>query len=168
MIDRQSLTQRTSKELLSLALCVENFNIQFFNHWANRLRTYDDDAVGLLNGLAVNARYYRNALMATSQRLFAESLPAVEPEEYAEFKKRFELPDDRYFVVTDSEAHKLITMAQSMQRDSVALLTLIDQAMLREFGRGYFEFAETDEHMAVVDLVQARGANIEAIPTRLN
>jgi hypothetical protein len=145
MIERDVLKNLDIDQLVSLALYTEEYNIHFFRSWANRLRPFDPEMVELMAELAADAEQYRDTLYETSQRLFQHGLPEPQPELYLTLRRNLDLPDDRYFVVSEKEARSILNTALALQRDTIELLTMVDNALRRDFEEGLLDDeTETD------------------------
>jgi rubrerythrin len=132
MIERSELKHLDIEQLVALALYTEEYNIRFFRSWANRLKTFDPGIVRLLEELAADSQQYRDTLYETSCKLFQNGLPELQPELYFNTRRNLELPDYRYFVVSEQEARSILNAALTLQRDTIELLTLVDNALHRD------------------------------------
>lgn len=132
MVERSELRRLDIEQLVALALYTEEYNIRFFRSWANRLKTFDPGIVSLLEELAADSQQYRDTLYETSCKLFRGGLPEPQPELYFNTGRNLELPDYRYFVVSEQEARSILNAALTLQRDTIELLTLVDNALRKD------------------------------------
>lgn len=166
MINESESRNLSTAELFSLALCAEEFNIRFFNDWANRMRAFDPELVDLLYALSRDARQFRRMLNATSQRLFTDALPELDDELRRAVARDIDLPERRYFVVSDEEAKHVLSAALSLQKNSIRLLNSIDEA-LRTHGRdGLLESASQAAISADPAGSVSLGGELQAEPPR--
>ncbi len=136
MVEAAKLEKLDLNQLVALALYIEEYNIHFFRGWANRLRSYDAKAVSLLRELADDAKIYRDSLYASSRRLFPYGLPELEPELYKAVHHNLNLPDLRFFVVSDGEAKQILSAALKLQQETIELLEQIDSTLRRKYSTG--------------------------------
>ncbi len=123
------LSSLSPKQLFSLAIQVERFHFQFFKSWANRLQTFDNNAVQLLNSLGADAKQRYQALKSTSRRLFGGELPEPDPELYASMVRHIDLPGLRYFVTSSEESRNILDIALSLQKNTIELLDHIERVL---------------------------------------
>ena len=125
------------RQLFAVAIHTEEFNIQFFHSWANRMRAFDWEVMELLNNMSKDAREYHRTLSQVSQRLFDGELIGLDKatdigiQQY--IGQHIDLPKNRYFVVNDKEVRDVLSVALSLQRNTIALLTLIDKALWHKY-----------------------------------
>ncbi len=132
MLNSAKLEKLALDQLFALALYSEEYNVIFFRGWANRLRPYDAETVSLLGALADDAQEYRDSLYASSKKIFPYGLPELEPELYSGVRLQLDLPDSRFFVVSNHEARLILNTALKLQRDTIELLAKVDEVLQRQ------------------------------------
>lgn len=141
MFNSAESEELSTEELFALALCAEDFNIDFFRDWANRMRAFDPELVDLLLALAGDARQFREMLHLAGRRLFAGDLPEPAPKWRESVGTDINLPGQRYFVVSDREAKRVLSQALSLQKNTIHMLNLIDEKLRSRQGNGLLESA---------------------------
>jgi hypothetical protein len=122
-----------AQQLFAVAIHQCEFNVNFFRNWGNRMRAFDQTNVELLLELADDAQQYLEKLSSTAARLFDTELPKMNLQRNKDIDQQLALPESRYFVISMTEANRVMAAARTVQKNAFEALMEIDDALQYEF-----------------------------------
>lgn len=107
----KSFSELSPREVLSLAIAIEERNRDRYSAWSKRFSTYDTEAVSLLEELAKEEEEHRRYLIRRYFEAFGESVLRMDPADFNTGLELGELPDEHFFVVNSAMARSILEMA---------------------------------------------------------
>ncbi len=99
------------REVLALAIDVEEKNAQHYREWADRLQTYDSTASALLNTLAEQELEHEQRLIDMYSECYGCERIEMNADDLDLYSERAEVPMETYFVMDIERARAILKAA---------------------------------------------------------
>lgn len=115
----QEFTDLSPREVLALAIAVEERNCNRYKDWAARFKPYDEEACVILNDLAREEEQHKLYLARRYFEIFSESVIRIDPDLVKADIELPELPDEHFFVVDKPMAKTILTAALQSETNAM-------------------------------------------------
>lgn len=143
----KTIEELSPREILSLAIVVEETNAKQYADWADRFRPYDHAITVLLDDLTSEEEAHRDQLTDLYLSCFGDHVLSMDP---AAFNMTFEsvsLPDDHFFIVDGKAARTILESAlqaeERMQHFYQGVLDQTPDILLRVVYEGLIHYEDT-------------------------
>lgn len=107
----REFTDLSPREVLALAIAVEERNRNLFQEWSARFKPYDEASCVILESLAMEEDQHRLFLARRYFEIFGESVIRIDPDSVNVDLEVQDLPDEHFFVVDTSMARLILEAA---------------------------------------------------------
>jgi len=108
-------TDLTAREVLALAISIENRNADRYHDWSMRFKTYDVTISNLLDELATEEEMHRSYLTGYYHARYGSDLIHMDPELVRAGQDIPGIPEDHYFVDNTTTARAILEAAVSVE-----------------------------------------------------
>lgn len=107
----QEFTDLSPREVLALAIAIEERNCNRYKEWSARFKPYDHAASGILDDLAREEEQHKRYLARRYFEIFGERVIRIDPTLVKADIELPDLPDEHFFVVDKPMAKTLLAAA---------------------------------------------------------
>ncbi len=107
----RKFSELSPKEVLALAIAVEERNRDLYTEWAARFRSYDPAATVILEELAKEEADHRTYLIKRYFEQFDSSVVRINPASVSANLELQQVPDDHFFVIDKPMARSILKAA---------------------------------------------------------
>jgi rubrerythrin len=111
----REFTDLTAREVLALAISIENRNADRYHDWSIRFKTYDLTISNLLADLANEEESHRSYLTGYYHAHYGNDLLHMDPELVRAGQDIPGIPEDHYFVENTTTARAILEAAVSVE-----------------------------------------------------
>jgi len=154
----------TAREVLALAISIENRNADRYHDWSRRFKTYDQTISDLLGDLANEEEMHRSYLTGFYHARYGNDLLHMDPELVRAGREIPGIPEDHYFVDNTTTARAILEAAVSVEvrahRFYERIIDSCDDSELCELYKMLLNFEAN--HVSVMEERLSRCKNAEA------
>lgn len=149
----REFTELSAREVLALAISIENRNAERYHDWSARFKTYDLTISNLLDDLAKEEESHRSYLTGYYHARYGNDLLRMDPKLVRAGQEIPGIPEDHYFVDNTTTARAILEAAVSVEvrahRFYERVITTCEDAELCELYNMLLDFEAN--HVAVME-----------------
>ena len=111
----REFTELSAREVLALAISIENRNAERYHDWSTRFKTYDLTISNLLDDLANEEESHRSYLTGYYHARYGNDLLRMDPKLVRAGQEIPGIPEDHYFVENTTTARAILEAAVSVE-----------------------------------------------------